>query len=142
MPEEKNFKSVETTLKESQELLDKVLKQNEKWHGSGAFEKDIAFARKLLVEMKQGLSDVVTAFSQGSFGDTRNQEIEMEIGCVYNKVCRLMSHLYDDIRRVHQALLKGQSQSDAIKETEVHLQQLISNSLNSRDYLLEVARKN
>ena len=30
MPEEKNFNSVEKTLKKSQELLDKVLKQNEK----------------------------------------------------------------------------------------------------------------
>jgi len=142
MPEEKNFKSVEKTLKKSQELLDKVLKQNEKWHGSGAFEKDITFARKLLVEMEQALSGVVAVFSQGSFGDTRNQEIEMEIGRTYNTVCRLMSRLYDDIRRVHQALPKGQSQSDAIKATEVHLQQLISNSLKSRDYLLEAARKN
>ena len=53
--------------------MDEVLKQNEKWHGSGAFEKDITFARKLLVEMEQALSDVVAAFSQGSFGLLRNR---------------------------------------------------------------------
>jgi len=37
MPEEKNFKSAEKTLKRSQELMDKVLRQNEKWHGAGSF---------------------------------------------------------------------------------------------------------
>jgi len=98
MPEEKNFKSVEKTLKKSQELLDKVLKQNEKWHGSGAFEEDSTSAQKLLVEMEQALSNVVAAFSQGSFEDTRNQGIKTEVGHDYNKACNLMCYLYDDIR--------------------------------------------
>jgi len=140
MPEEKNFKSVEKTLKKSQELLDEVLKQNEKWHGSGAFEKDITFARKLLVEMEQALSDVVDAFSQGSFGDKRNQDIEMEIGRAYNKACSLISHLYDDIMRIHDALPKGQSQSGDIKAVEIHLKQLTYQCKKTRDHLRDTAR--
>ena len=124
MPEEKNFKSVEKTLKKSQELLDEVLKQNEKWHGSGAFEKDITFAQKLLVEMEQALSDVVAAFSPSSSAHLRNQDIKTEVGHAYNKACSLMSHLYDDIKRVHDALPKGQSQSGDIKAIEIHLNQL------------------
>ena len=140
MPEEKNFKSVEKTLKKSQELLDKVLKQNEKWHGAGAFEKDITFARKLLVEMEQALSDVVTAFSQGFFGDTRNQDIKTEVGHAYNKACSLMSHLYDDIRRVHDALPKGQSQNGGIQAIEIHLKQLIYQCRETRDHLRDTAR--
>ena len=140
MPEEKNFKSVEKTLKKSQELLDKVLKQNEKWHGSGAFEKDITFARKLLVEMEQALSDVVAVFSQGSFGDTRNQDIEMEIGRAYNNARSLMSHLYNDITLVHDALTKGQSQSGGIKAIEIRLEQLTYQCKKVRDHLRNTAR--
>ncbi len=142
MPEEKNFKSLEKTLKKSQELMDKVRRQNEKWHGSGAFEQDITSARKLLGEIEQALSDVVAASSQGSFGYLRNQDIEMEVGRAYNKMSSLMSHLYDDVRRLRDALTKGQSQSGDIQAIEIHIQQLISNSLKARDYLLEAARKN
>jgi len=140
MPEENNFKSVEKTLKKSQELMDKLRKQNEKWHGAGAFEKDITFARKLLVEMEHALSDVVAAFSQGSFGDTRNQDIKTEVGHAYNKACRLMSHLHDDIRRVHDALPKGQSQNGGIQAIEIHLKQLTYQCKKTRDHLRDTAR--
>jgi len=140
MPEEKNFQSVEITLKKSQELLDKVLKQNEKWHGSGAFEENIISTRKLLVEMEQALSDIVAAFSQGSFRHLQNQDIKTEVGHAYNKACSLMSHLYDDIRRVHDALPKGQSQNGGIQVIEIHLKQLIYQCRKTRDHLRDTAR--
>jgi len=140
MPEENNFKSVEKTLKKSQELLDKVLKQNEKWHGSGAFEEDITSARKLLVEMEQVLSDVVAAFSQGSSAHLRNQGIKAEVSHAYNKAYSLMSHLYDDIRQVHDALPKGQSQSGGIQAIEIHLKQLTYQCRKTRDHLHDTAR--
>lgn len=140
MPEENSFKLVEKTLKKSQELMDKVRKQNEKWHGAGAFEKDITLARKLLVEMEESLSEVVAAFARGSFGDTRNQDIEMEIGRAYSNARSLMSHLYDDITLVHDALPKGQSQSGAIKAIEIRLEQLTYQCKKVRDHLRDTAR--
>jgi len=140
MPEEKNFKSVKKTLKKSQELMDKVREQNEKWHGSGAFEEDITSARKLLVEMEKVLSDIVAAFSQGSFGYLLNQDIKMEVSQAYNKVRSLMSHLYGDIRRTHDALSKGQSQSGDIKTIEIHLKQLTYQCRKTRDHLRDTAR--
>jgi hypothetical protein len=118
--------------KKSQELMDKVRKQNEKWHGSGAFEKDITLARKLLVEMEESLSVVVAAFARGSFGDTRNQDIEMEIGRAYSNARSLMSHLYDDITLVHDALTKGQ--------IEIRLEQLTYQCEKVRDHLRDTAR--
>jgi hypothetical protein len=140
MPEENSFKLVEKTLKKSQELMDKVRKQNEKWHGSGAFEKDITLARKLLVEMEESLTDVVAAFARGSFEDTRNQDIEMEIGRAYSNARSLMSHLYDDITLVHDALPKGQSQSGGIKAIEIRLEQLTYQCRKVRDHLRDTAR--
>ena len=137
MIEEEALKSAKQTLRKAQELMGKVREQNKKWHGSGAFEEDIISAWKLLMEMEQDLSDVVVTLSQGFFRDTRNQDLKMEFDLAYNKACSLMSHLYDDIGRVHNALPKGQSQSGDIKAIEIHLKQLVSNSLKSRDYLLE-----
>ena len=140
MIEEKTLNSAEQTLRKAQELMGKVREQNKKWHGSGAFEKDITFARKLLVEMEQVLSDVVVTFSQGFFRDTRNQDLKMEFDLAYNKACNLMSHLYDDVRRVHDALPKGQSQNGDIKAIEIHLNQLTYQCKKTRDHLLDTAR--
>ncbi len=137
---EKNFKSVEKTLKKSQELMDKVRKQNEKWPGAGAFEKDITSARKLLVEMEQALLDVADAFLQEPFGDTQNQDIKTEVDHAYNMASSLMGHLYDDIKQVHDALMKGQSQNGGIKAAEIHLKKLIYQCKKARDHLCDTAR--
>jgi len=96
--------------------------------------------RKLLAEMEQVLSDVVAAFSQGSSTHLRNQDIKTEVGHAYNKVCSLMSHLYDDIRRVHDSLPKGQSQSGDIKAIEIHLKQFTYQCKKTLEHLRDMAR--
>jgi len=90
--------------------------------------------------MEQALSDIVAAFSQGSSAHLRNQDIKTEVGHAYNKACSLMSHLYDDIRRVHDALPKGQSQNGGIQAIEIHLKQLIYQCRETRDHLHDTAR--
>ena len=140
MFDENNFKSVEKTLKKSQDLMDKVRKQNEKWHGAGAFEKDITSARELLFEMEQALLDVGVAFLQETFWDTQNQDIKTEVDHAYNIAGSLMSHLYDDIQRVHDALMEGLSQNGGIKATEIHLKKLIYQCKKARDHLCDTAR--
>ena len=60
---EETLKSAERTLKEAQQLMAKIQKQNEDWPGAGAFQKDITTARTLLNEMQQNLSDIFVEFT-------------------------------------------------------------------------------
>ena len=139
MPEEKNFKSVEKTLKKSQELMDKILEQNKMWPGAGVFEKDVRTARSLLPKMEKALSDVIVMLLQ-RINDLPGQDLETEVSQAIHKAYNLMSHLYDDIRAVQTTLEKGQSQSDAIKQTGIHLQQITQHCHQVQNHFLEVVR--
>ena len=134
---EKKLKSAERTLKEAQQLMAKIQKQNEDWPGVGAFQKDITTSKTLLNEMQQSLSDIFVEFTRDQ-DEHPDSDMEMKVSQDFSETYSLMSKLHDAVNRVHLSFDNRLSQKDALIETEKYLKQLISHCLIVRDHLNEV----
>ena len=137
MATEGKLKSAERTLKEAQQLMAKIQKQNEDWPGVGAFQKDMTTARTLLNEMQQSLSDIFVEFTR-DHNEHPDSDREMKVSQDFSETYSLMSKLHDAVNQVHLCFDNRLSQKDALIETEKYLKQLISNCLIVRDHLNEV----
>lgn len=134
---EETLKSAERTLKEAQQLMGKIQKQNEDWPGVGAFQKDITTARTLLNEMQQSLSDIFVEFTRDQ-NEQPDSDREMKVSQDFSETYSLMSKLHDAVNQVHLCFDNRLSQKDVLIETEKYLEQLISHCLIVRDHLNEV----
>ena len=137
MAVEETLKSAEHTLKEAQQLMGKIHKQNEVWPGAGAFQKDLTTARTLLDEMQQSLSNIFVEFTRDQDEDPDSGR-EMKVSQDFSETYSLMSKLHDAVNRVDLCFDNRLSQKDALIETEKYLKQLISHCLTVRDHLNEV----
>ena len=135
---EETLKSIEHTLKEAQQLMGKIQKQNEDWPGAGAFQKDITTARTLLSEMQTSLSDIFVEFTrdQNRYPDS---DIEMKVSQDFSETYSLMSKLHGAVNRVHLSFDNKLSQKDALIETDKYLKQLISHCVAVKDVLNKFA---
>lgn len=134
---EEMLTSAERTLKEAQQLMGKIQKQNEDWPGVGAFQKDITTARTLLNEMQQSLSDIFVEFTRDQ-NEQPDSDREMKVSQEFSETYSLMSKLHDAVNQVHLCFDNRLSQKDVLIETEKYLKRLISHCLIVRDHLNEV----
>jgi len=134
---EETLKSAERTLKEAQQLMDKIHKQNEDWPGAGAFQKDIKKARTLLNEMQQSFSDIFVEFTRDQNEDP-DSDREMKVSQEFSETYGLMSKLHGAVNQVHLSFDSGLSQKNGLIETEKYLKQLISHCVTVKDHLNEV----
>jgi 1,4-alpha-glucan branching enzyme len=134
---EETLKSAERTLKEAQQLMGKIQKQNEDWPGVGAFQKDITTARTLLNEMQQSLSDIFVEFTCDQ-NEHPDSDRKLKVSQDFSETYSLMSKLHDAVNQVHLSFDNRLSQKDALIETEKYLKQLINHCLTVRDHLNEV----
>ena len=134
---EEMLRSAERTLKEAQQLMGKIQKQNEDWPGVDAFQKDITTARTLLNEMQQSLSDIFVEFTRDQ-NEHPDSDREMKVSQDFSETYSLMSKLHDAVNQVHLCFDNRLSQKDVLIETEKYLKQLISHCLIVRDHLNEV----
>ena len=134
---EEMLRSTEHTLKEAQQLMAKIQKQNEDWPGVGAFQKDITTAKTLLNEMQQNVSDIFVELTRDQ---DRHSDSDMDITVSQNfsETYSLMSKLYDAVNQVHLCFDNRLSQKDALMETEKYLKQLINRCLTVKDHLKEI----
>jgi DNA repair ATPase RecN len=134
---EETLRSAEGTLKEAQQLMAKIQRQNEDWPGVGAFQKDITTARTLLNEMQQSLSDIFIEFTRDQ-NEHPDSDREMKVSQNFSETYSLMSKLHDAVNRVHLCFDNRLSQKNALIETERNLKQLINHCLTARDHLSEI----
>ena len=137
MATKETLESTERTLKEAQQLMGKIQKQNEAWPGTGAFQKDITTARTLLNEMQQNLSDIFVEFTRAQ-SEYPDSDREMKVSRDFSETYSLTSKLHDAVRKVDTRRGKGLSQSDALIESEKYLRQLINHCLTARNHLSEI----
>ena len=138
MAVEETQKSTERTLKEAQQLMGKIQKQNEDWPGVGAFRKDITTAKTLLNEMQQSLSDIFVEFTRDQ-NEHHDSDREMKMSQDFSEAYSLTSKLHDAVNQVHLCFDNRLSQKDGLIEIEKYLKQLISHCLIVRDHLNEVS---
>jgi len=130
--------SAEHTLKEAQQLMAKIQKQNEVWPGAGAFQKDITTAKTLLNQMQQSLSDIFVEFTLDQ-DEHPDSDREITVSKDFSKAYSLMNKLHDVVRKVDARWDKGLGQSDTLIESEKYLKQLINHCLTARDHLSEIS---
>ena len=138
MLDEQSFKQMEELLKKIYKLITKVQEQNQRWPGAGAMEKDLDDAKALVQEMEQVVWDLA-AVAVESLGESPDSSRSSEIHEAVRKEYVLMGRLYDDIKIAHEATVEGKSQSDAIRQTGIHVKQFALQSELARDRLLELA---
>ena len=134
MATEEKLKSAERTLKEAQQLMGKIQKQNEDWPGVGAFQKDITTARTLLNEMQKNISDIFVEFTRDQ-NRHPDSDMEMKVSQDFGETYSLISKLHGAVNRIHLSFDNRLSQKDALIETEKYLKQLISYCLTAKDHL-------
>ncbi len=139
MLNEQSFKQMEDLLKKTHQLITKVQEQNQRWPGTGAFEKDVDDAIALLQRTEQALWELA-AVSVESLSEPLEPGHDSEIREALREEYALISRLYDDVRRAHEAVEKGRSQNEAIRQTEIHIRQFASQFKRTRDRLLELTR--
>ena len=135
---EESLKSAEHTLKEAQQLMGKIHKQNDDWPGAGAFQKDLTEARTLLNEMQQNVSDIFVELTHDQ-NEHPDSDREMRVSQDFNETYSLMSKLYDVVNQVHLSFDNGSSQKDGLIEAEKYLKQLLNHCLTARNHLKEVS---
>jgi predicted nucleic acid-binding Zn-ribbon protein len=135
---EETLKSAERTLKEAQQLMSKIQKQNEVWPGAGAFQKDITTAKTLLNQMQQSLSDIFVEFTLDQ-DEHPDSDREMKVSRDFSEAYSLMNKLYDAVRKVDARWGEALGQSDTLIESEKYLKQLINHCLTARDHLSEIS---
>jgi hypothetical protein len=139
MLDEQSFKQMEELLGDAHDLMGRIHEENALWPGIGVFERDIEDAKALLQDMQQAVSDLIVAVAE-TLGDSADPEQEIETTKAVDKEYSLINRLYNDVRRAHEALKEDRSQTEAIKQTEMHLKQFTAHSRQARDRLLELAR--
>ena len=139
MLDEQSSKQMEELLRDAHDLMGRIHEENALWPGIGVFERDIDDAKALLQDIQQAMSDLIVAAIE-ALGDSADPEQEIGISKAIDKEYSLMNRLYDDIRMAHEALKEDRSQTEAIKQTEMHLKQFTSHSQQARGRLLELAR--
>ncbi len=139
MLDEQSFKRMEELLRDAHDLMGKIHEENALWPGIGVFERDMDDAKALLQEAQQAMSDLIVAVA-GTLGDSADPEQEIKITKAVDKEYSLMNRLYNDVRRAQEALKEDRSQTEVIKQTEMHLKQFTMHSQQVRDRLLELAR--
>lgn len=129
------IKTAENELQLALDLLEKVVRQNDKYPGTGATERDLSQARTLLQEMANILSELTSQIS-ADVASGQNSALEKEIQQASNKAASLISSMYNDIREAHAALKDGATQSPSIQQAQIHLKRLIKHCQQAREYLL------
>jgi len=137
MATEEKLISAERTLKEAQQLMGKIQKQNEVWPGAGAFQNDITTARTLLNDMQQSLSNIFVEFTHDQDRQL-DSDMEMKVSQNFSETYSLMSKLHDAVNQVNLCYDNRLSQKEALIETEKYLKQLINHCLIVRNHLNEV----
>ena len=140
MCKETCFESAEEVLEKGLDLIKKVRRQNEQWPGAGAFEKDVRSARALLRQMKQALADLIGELTL-RIEDLPGEDLDMEAREAVNKAYSLISRLHDDVRAIHAALERGETQSFPLGQTSIHFQQLAHHCRQAQDHLLDARRE-
>ncbi len=120
MLKSESFSHLEETLKDSQELMTKIIEQSVKWPGGGVFEEDINTARNLLKEAQTELFNIEMAAYQ-SWGVSVVKSVNDKL----NQSYQLLSFMHQDTKKIRISLERGESQSKAIKNLEVHLKKFI-----------------
>ena len=135
MPKSGYFSHLEKTLEKAQGLMEKIIEQNNQWPGGGAFEEDIAKAGNLLKEAQTGLVEV---------SDTvvlhlcKSMDIDVEsVNDRFDQAYHFLNLMYNDTKMIQMSLEKGESQTKAIEDLEVHLKKFIKHCEETRDHLLE-----
>ena len=129
------LKSAENKLQLAQDLLERVVEQNDKFPGAGATMSDLSQAKTLLQEMVNILSELTSQVSAGVASD-QDSALVKETQQAFNKAASLISSIYDDIREAHTALADGTTQSQSIQQAEIHLTRLVKHCHQAREHLL------
>ncbi len=137
MLKSESFSHLEETLKRAQELMVKVIEQNKQWSGGGAFEEDIGKARGLLKEAQIGLVEVDEAVVLHL---CKSMDIDLKsANDMFDQAYHLLNLMYQDTKRTRISLEKGESQTEAIRDLETHLQKFSKHCEETRHHLLEAA---
>lgn len=131
------LESAEKTLQRVQDLLERVVRQNEEYPGAGATRRDLSQAGTLLQEMVNILSELSSQISAG-FANDQDSAPAKETQQTFNKAASLISGIYDDIREAHAALDNGTTQSQFIQHAEIHLKMLVKHCHQAKKHLLAV----
>jgi small-conductance mechanosensitive channel len=129
------IKSAENKLQLAQDLLGRVVEQNDKFPGAGATVSDLSQAKTLLQDMVVILPDLTSQVSAGAASDQDSAPVK-EAQQAFNKAASLISSIYDDIREAHAALADGTTQSQSIQQAEIHLKRLVKHCHQAREHLL------
>jgi uncharacterized membrane protein YccC len=129
------LKSAENKIQLAQDLLERVVEQNNKFPGSGATEKDLSQAKELLQEMLSLLPALASQASNDTANDHKSEQ-QHSIQQAFNKAASLISSIYDDIQEAHVALEGGKTQSRSIEQAETHIMRLVKHCHQAREHLL------
>ena len=138
MLKSESFSHLEETLKDSQELMTKIIEKNVKWPGGGALDEDIDNATSLLKQAQTVLVQV---------GETivRHVSQSMDIyvkpaNDMLDQAYHLLNLMYHDTKKIRISLGKGVSQTTAIRDLEIHLKKFTRHCEETQGYLLEAAK--
>lgn len=138
MLKSESFSHLEKTLQKAQGLMAKVMEQNKQWPGGGAFEEDIVKSGSLLKESQLVLVDVFDTFVRDLCKST-----DIDVQSANNRFDRayhLLNLMHNDIKKTQLSLGKGESQTKAIENLEVHLKKFIKHCEETRDHILEAGK--
>ncbi len=127
------FSHLEKTLNKAQELITNVIEQNVKWPGGGAFEHNIATARNLIKQAQTESLNIGMAAYQ-----SRGVDVVKSVNDRLNQSYQLLSLMHQDTKKIRISLERGESQSKAIKNLEVHLKKFIKHCKEVQTDLLNV----
>ena len=123
MLKSESFSHLEKTLQKAQGLMANVIDQNNQWPGGGAFERDMIKARTLLKDAQIELIEV---------GETviwhMEHPMDVDVNSVndlFDQLYNLLNLMYHDTKEIRISLQKGESQTKAIKDLEIHLKQFV-----------------
>ncbi|MBW1701709.1 MAG: hypothetical protein JRJ69_02540 [Deltaproteobacteria bacterium] len=128
-----SFSHLEKTLEKAQGLMEKIVEQNEQWQGGGAFEEDILRAGNLLKEAQTGLVEIGDTFIR-SLSQTMDVDVKAA-NDVLDQAYYMLNPMYHDTKEIRISLKRGESQTKAIKDLEIHLKQFVKHCEETRSYL-------
>ncbi len=135
MLKSESLSHLEETLKDSQELMTKIIEQNVKWPGGGVFEEDINTARNLLKEAQTQFYKVGMAVYQ-----SRGAEVAKSVNDRLNQAYHLLSLMHQDTKKIQLSLKTGESQSKTLVDLQVHLKKFIKHCNETQSWLLEAGK--
>ena len=138
MLKSESFSHLEETLEKAQGLMAKVIEQNNQWPGGGALDEDIVKAGNLLKEAQTGLVEVAEAVVLHL---CKSMDISVEsANDRFDQAYHLLNLMYHDTKKIRISLEKGEGQTRAIEDLEVHLKKFIKHCKETRHYLLKAAK--